>query len=130
LLLKNKFGLFLSITDNYNKINTSRQYYSPDVTGGVYKAPKHSPWRADSRLLTIPASCRAKLQPTIRTKVIFIRLTPIFILVTFCKYHCNTWVAQPIRVMTTWPHPSITYKYITFNRITMIQSKKNIDVSI
>ena len=38
---------------------TSRQFHSPDVTGGVYKALKHSPWRADPRLLTIPPSCRA-----------------------------------------------------------------------
>jgi len=39
--------------------DTLNHDYSPDVTGGVYKAQKHSPWRADPRLLTIPTSCKA-----------------------------------------------------------------------
>jgi len=42
-----------------NRLTASSHKYFPDVTGGVYKAPKHSPQRADLRLLRIPPSSRS-----------------------------------------------------------------------
>lgn len=45
------------------------------------------------------------MQPTIRTKVVFLRFAPVYTFATLWHNHCNTWVAQFIKAMTTWPHP-------------------------
>lgn len=60
------------------------------------------------------------MQPTIRTKVVFLRFAPASAIATLWHNHCNTWVAQFIKAMTTWPHPYFLFrcflnKYISKN---------------
>ncbi len=73
--------------------------------GRCVQGPKAFTVACWSTITNDSAFMQGELQPAIRTKVIFKRFTPIHIFVTLCNYHCNTWVAQPIRAMTTWPHP-------------------------
>ncbi len=70
----------------------------------------NSPRRADPRLLVIPASCSRIAENNLNTGE-FYRFAPIHIIATFCAHHCNTCVAQFIRVMRTWRDPSLPPVY-------------------
>jgi len=79
----------------------------PECDGrGVQGPGTNSPWRADPRLLVIPTSCSRVAESNLNYDR-FLGFTPTRIIVAHCTYHCNTCVAQPIRVMKTWRHPHL-----------------------
>ena len=83
----------------------------PECDGrGVQGSGTYSPWRADPRLLVIPSLwCRvADINPNWG---VCWRLAPTFVIATYCVHHCNTCVAQFIRVMRTWRHPFLPPVY-------------------
>ena len=77
---------------------------------GVQGPGTNSPWRADPRLLVIPTSCSRVAESNLNYDR-FLGFTPTRIIVAHCTYHCNTCVAQPIRVMKTWRHPHLPPVY-------------------
>jgi len=67
---------------------------------GVQGPGTNSPWRADPRLLVIPTSCSRVAESNLNYDR-FLGFAPTRAIASHCAYHCNTCVAQPIRVMKT-----------------------------
>jgi len=110
---------FLQCKNNKNQIvikgNSLCGYFDytrfPERDGRwVQGSGTNSPRRADPRLLVIPASCSRIAENNLNTGE-FYRFAPIHIIATFCAHHCNTCVAQFIRVMRTWRDPSLPPVY-------------------